>query len=316
MRVPLPEATGAETTGGWAPGIRSQIRLLVQLHLASGAQGEPPDAGHGGEHPEGGCRLGDLAGAVGHAPTLPGPPRSHLFLPIFFRFSYPLLGFPLGASRTLGTCTETPSAPAVLIADAAAPTGRSSPCWPTPRSTPLHHRVSRLAPIRRSRASYPTASRASVPGPPSIVPDRSHRPSADRRVAAVHSTSTTWRAPVRARTCPRPSWSVGSPSTSPPSMPSSPSRRVAPLRTRPLCASADRPLARPRTATVLQRAPTGGSERGVRSDRGYPQIGARPGRPPMSTSIGARLRGSAGYMFLRTPDSFQHRMLRALGKEM
>ena len=48
-------------------------------------------------------------------PTLPGPtagrarrrsagpcPRSHVLLPIFFAFSYPLLGFPLRTTRTMG----------------------------------------------------------------------------------------------------------------------------------------------------------------------------------------------------------------------
>ncbi len=44
--------------------------------------------------------------------TLPGPPHSHPFLPIFFRFSYPLLGISLGAARNMGTCTGAPSKPA------------------------------------------------------------------------------------------------------------------------------------------------------------------------------------------------------------
>lgn len=35
----------------------------------------------------------------------------------------------------------------------------------------------------------------------------------------------------------------------------------------------------------------------------------------MSPSIGARLRGPANYVFLRTPDAFQHRVLNAFGKE-
>jgi hypothetical protein len=36
----------------------------------------------------------------------------------------------------------------------------------------------------------------------------------------------------------------------------------------------------------------------------------------MSTPVGSRLRSSANYVFLRSPDSFQHRVLRALDKEM
>jgi len=55
--------------------------------------------------------------AIGHAPTIPGvhaprratsagtpadgPSDSHLVLPIFFPFSYPLLGFPLGPPGTM-----------------------------------------------------------------------------------------------------------------------------------------------------------------------------------------------------------------------
>lgn len=90
----------------------NEMRLLVELDLAPGAQGEPPDTGHGGHDADSGGRLGDLVCAVGHeadvtrAATEPGTMpirgRSHALLPIFFTFSYPTLQIPLPTTDSMG----------------------------------------------------------------------------------------------------------------------------------------------------------------------------------------------------------------------
>ena len=141
MPGPPTHATGAGPTPGWAasgaapltpeqgfrskssgagspkhglPGVGGRMRkvcLLVELHLATRPQSEPPDAGHSGKDAEGGGRLGDFARAVGHGtdvtrrtvgPSLRGRRCSHVLLLIFFAFSYLILEFPLRATRNIG----------------------------------------------------------------------------------------------------------------------------------------------------------------------------------------------------------------------
>src|SRR5665213_4281902 len=123
------------------PGAGARRRLLVELDLAPGAQREPPDAGHGGDHAEGGGRLGDLAGTVGHgadvtrAATGTGVAadgRAHdRVLMFFFRSSSPsptpCLGSPYGGPAPWETCQGAPSAPVAPSACAVTPTALSSP---------------------------------------------------------------------------------------------------------------------------------------------------------------------------------------------
>src|SRR5665213_2443165 len=125
-------------------------RLLVELDLATWAQRAPPDAGHGGDHAEGGGRLGDLAGTVGHgadvtrAATGTGVAadgRAHdRVLMFFFRSSSPsptpCLGSPYGGPAPWETCQGAPSAPVAPSACAVTPTALSSPRSRGPEDAP------------------------------------------------------------------------------------------------------------------------------------------------------------------------------------